>query len=79
MARTMGMLVRWDQVPSFYDVNLAVQLLHDAHLNRFDCAAIVGGDSDLMMRSRLGGRDASFFPVNRLDAFRAWVASERPH
>ncbi len=31
------------------DVNLAVQLLHDAHLNRFDCAVIVSGDSDLLM------------------------------
>ncbi|HBJ86578.1 MAG TPA: NYN domain protein [Verrucomicrobiales bacterium] len=31
------------------DVNLAVQLLHDAHLNRFDCAVVVSGDSDLLM------------------------------
>ncbi len=31
------------------DVNLAVQLVHDAHLNRFDCAVIVSGDSDLLM------------------------------
>ena len=31
------------------DVNLAVQLLHDAHLDRFDCAVIVSGDSDLLM------------------------------
>jgi hypothetical protein len=31
------------------NVNLAVQLLHDAHLDRFDCAVIVSGDSDLLM------------------------------
>ncbi len=31
------------------DVNLAVQLLHDAHLDRLDCAVIVSGDSDLLM------------------------------
>jgi uncharacterized LabA/DUF88 family protein len=31
------------------DVNLAVQLVHDAHLDRFDCAVIVSGDSDLLM------------------------------
>lgn len=31
------------------DVNLAAQLIHDAHLNRFDCAVIVSGDSDLLM------------------------------
>jgi uncharacterized LabA/DUF88 family protein len=31
------------------DVNLAVQMLHDAHLDRFDCAVIVSGDSDLLM------------------------------
>jgi uncharacterized LabA/DUF88 family protein len=31
------------------DVNLAVQLVHDAHLGRFDCAVIVSGDSDLLM------------------------------
>lgn len=30
-------------------MNLAVQLLHDAHLNRFDCAGNVSGDSDLVM------------------------------
>ena len=35
------------------DVNLAVQLLHDAHLNRFDCAVIVSGDSDLLMSVKI--------------------------
>jgi hypothetical protein len=30
------------------DVNLATQLLHDAHLNRFDVAVVVSNDSDLL-------------------------------
>lgn len=29
------------------DVNLAAHMLHDAHLNRFDAAAILSNDSDL--------------------------------
>ncbi len=35
------------------DVNLAVQMLHDAHLDRFDCAVVVSGDSDLLMPVRI--------------------------
>lgn len=35
------------------DVNLAVQLLHDAHLDRFDCGVVVSGDSDLLMPVRI--------------------------
>lgn len=31
------------------DVNLAVQLLHDAHCGRFECAVVMSGDSDLLM------------------------------
>ena len=30
------------------DVNLAAHLIHDAHLDRFDSAVIVSGDSDLV-------------------------------
>jgi hypothetical protein len=30
------------------DVNLATHLLHDAYQNRFDCAIVVSGDSDLL-------------------------------
>jgi hypothetical protein len=30
------------------DVNLATQLLHDAHMNRFDVAVVVSNDSDLL-------------------------------
>lgn len=30
------------------DVNLAVNLVHDAHMNRFDCAVVISGDSDLL-------------------------------
>jgi hypothetical protein len=35
------------------DVNLASRLLHDAHLNRFDRAIVVSGDSDLVEPIRL--------------------------
>lgn len=35
------------------DVNLATQLLHDAHCNRFECAVIMSGDSDLLMPLRI--------------------------
>lgn len=42
---------RWAQVlkteEKGSDVNLAAHLLHDAHLDRFDAAAIVSNDSDL--------------------------------
>ena len=30
------------------DVNLATHLLHDAHLNRYECAVVISGDSDLL-------------------------------
>jgi NYN domain len=41
------------------DVNLATQLLHDAHLDRFDIAVVVSNDSDLLapikiVRNELG-------------------------
>ena len=35
------------------DVNLATHLLNDAHLQRFDCAVVVSGDSDLLEPVRL--------------------------
>lgn len=35
------------------DVNLATHLLHDAHMNRFDCAIVVSGDSDLLAPVRI--------------------------
>lgn len=35
------------------DVNLATWLLHDAHLDRFDTAAIVSNDSDLLAPIRI--------------------------
>jgi len=31
------------------DVNLACQLLHDAYKDRFECAVVISGDSDLKM------------------------------
>ena len=30
------------------DVNLAIHLLHDAYRNRYECAVIISGDSDLL-------------------------------
>jgi uncharacterized LabA/DUF88 family protein len=39
------------------DVNLAVQLVHDAHLNRFDQAAVVSNDSDLLAALRIARRE----------------------
>ncbi len=35
------------------DVNLAVQLLRDAHLGAMECAIVVSGDSDLLMPVRI--------------------------
>lgn len=35
------------------DVNLATHLLHDAHLNLFDCAVVISGDSDLLEPVRI--------------------------
>ncbi len=35
------------------DVNLASQLLNDAHLRRMECAVVVSGDSDLLMPVKL--------------------------
>lgn len=35
------------------DVNLAVQLLHDAHRKQFDQAIVISGDSDLLMPIQL--------------------------
>ena len=39
------------------DVNLATQLLHDAHCNHFECAVIISGDSDLLMPLRIVKED----------------------
>jgi hypothetical protein len=39
------------------DVNLSTQLLHDAHCNRFECAVIISGDSDLLMPLRIVKED----------------------
>lgn len=35
------------------DVNLASQLLHDAHRSRMECAVVLSGDSDLLMPVRI--------------------------
>jgi hypothetical protein len=35
------------------DLNLATHLIHDAHLDRFECAIVVSGDSDLLAPVRI--------------------------
>jgi len=39
------------------DVNLAIHLVHDAHLNRFDAAIVVSNDSDLAGAIRIVRRE----------------------
>lgn len=52
------------------DVNIAVELLHDAHTDRFDTAVLVSADSDLTsavraVRERYGKRLVVAFPPAR--------------
>ena len=44
-------VIRTDEKGS--DVNLAAHLLHDGHLNRYETAALISGDSDLLAPVRL--------------------------
>jgi len=44
-------VIRTDEKGS--DVNLASHLLHDGHLNRYEAAVVVSGDSDLLAPVRL--------------------------
>ena len=56
--RTLGPLVevyRMEEKRS--DVNLAVHLVNDARLNRFDCAVIVSNDSDLVEALRIVNKE----------------------
>jgi len=39
------------------DVNLATHLLHDAHLNRYECAVVISNDSDLVEPIRIVASD----------------------
>lgn len=43
----------WDRTEKGSDVNLAVHLVNDAWLNKFDCAVVISGDSDLAESIRL--------------------------
>lgn len=52
------------------DVNLAVHLLHDAHNNKFDRAAIVSLDTDLLeainiVKSELGKKVGIIYPARK--------------
>lgn len=44
---TMKHALVHDRTEKGSDVNLAVHLVNDAWLNRFDCAVVISGDSDL--------------------------------
>jgi len=48
------------------DVNLASQLLRDAHLGAMECAIVVSGDSDLLMPVRIVKEDLNI-PVGVLN------------
>ena len=52
------------------DVNLAAHLLHDAHLDRFDTAAVVSNDSDLatplkIVRNEIGKKTVLLNPHSK--------------
>lgn len=57
MARTVSgeppYVLVWKTEEKGSDVNLATQLLHDAHLDRFDVAVVVSNDSDLVSPMRV--------------------------
>jgi hypothetical protein len=48
------------------DVNLASQLLNDAHLRRMECAVVISGDSDLLMPVKIVGEEMGI-PVGVLN------------
>jgi uncharacterized LabA/DUF88 family protein len=56
------------------DVNLAIHLVHDAHLSRFDAAIVVSNDSDLagairIVRQEVGKRVFVFHPSTAHPSF----------
>jgi len=64
------------------DVNLATQLLHDAHMNRFDVAVVVSNDSDLLgpikiVRNELGKK--SRCPESPAEPQQGDLAAHRLH
>ncbi len=64
------------------DVNLAVQLVHDAHLSRFDAAIIVSNDSDLaravkIVRTEVGKQVFVFHPHSSHPSFQLKQSATR--
>jgi uncharacterized LabA/DUF88 family protein len=64
------------------DVNLAVHLLHDAHLGRFDAAVVVSNDSDLreaiyLVRREVGKPVFVFYPQTRSPSFQLRSVANR--
>ena len=69
-------VIRTDEKGS--DVNLASHLLHDAHLNRYEAAVIISGDSDLLAPVQLVMNDLRK-PVGVLNPQRrtCWVLANQ--
>lgn len=69
-------VIRTDEKGS--DVNLASHLLHDGHLNRYDAAVIISGDSDLLAPVQLVMNDLKK-PVGVLNPQKrtCWVLSKQ--
>ena len=64
------------------DVNLAVHLVHDAHLSRFDAAIVVSNDSDLagavrIVRREIGKPVFVFHPSNANPSFQLREVANR--
>jgi uncharacterized LabA/DUF88 family protein len=66
------------------DVNLAVHLVHDAHLSRFDAAIVVSNDSDLagaiwIVRKEINKPVFVFHPSNTNPSFQLRAVANRFH
>ena len=64
------------------DVNLAIHLLHDAHLGRFDAAIVVSNDSDLkeaihIVRGEVRKPVFVFYPPTRYPSFQLKSVASR--
>ncbi len=86
--KTAGMVPRMAHVyrseEKGTDVNLAVHLVHDAHLSRFDGAIVVSNDSDLagairIVRREIGKPVFVFHPSNANPSFQLRAAASRFH
>jgi len=58
------------------DVNLATHLVHDAHMNRFECAIVVSGDSDLLAPVEIVTNEGAGVRPGKFDFMRLWAVDE---